>query len=88
MKVCIVGGTGNISASIVRVLLEQGHEVICYNRGQRGPAHPGARLIRGDRRDREPFERAMQAEKFDAAIDMLCFNRDDAASSRREERFR
>ncbi|MCK7467107.1 MAG: NAD-dependent epimerase/dehydratase family protein [Desulfosudis oleivorans] len=33
------------------------------------------------RHDREDFERKMQAEKFDAAIDMICFNAEDAASS-------
>jgi nucleoside-diphosphate-sugar epimerase len=81
MKTCIVGGTGNISTSIVRMLLEQGHEVACFNRGQRGDVPEGARLIQGDRRDREAFEQAMQAERFDAAIDMICFNREDALSS-------
>ncbi len=34
MKIGIVGGTGNISQPIVRLLLEQGHEVVCFNRGQ------------------------------------------------------
>ncbi len=35
MKVCVVGGTGNISTSIVRILVEKGHEVVCFNRGLR-----------------------------------------------------
>ena len=81
MRVCVVGGTGNISTSIIRLLLEQGHEVTCFNRGKSGPVQEGARLIEGDRQDRECFERTMQAERFDAAIDMVCFNREDAASS-------
>jgi NAD(P)-dependent dehydrogenase (short-subunit alcohol dehydrogenase family) len=40
MHVLIIGGTGNISRAIVRVLLRQGHNVTIYNRGQRidGPA--------------------------------------------------
>ena len=29
--------------------------------------------IAGDRNNREDFEHKMQAEKFDAAIDMICF---------------
>jgi uncharacterized protein YbjT (DUF2867 family) len=33
MKIGIVGGTGNISQAIVRLLLAQGHEVVCFNRG-------------------------------------------------------
>lgn len=32
MKVVILGGTGNISSSIVKTLLDNGHEVTCYNR--------------------------------------------------------
>jgi nucleoside-diphosphate-sugar epimerase len=81
MKIGIVGGTGNISQSIVLLLLEGGHEVVCFNRGQTSPAPGSVRHIQGDRRDRQDFERKMQAEKFDAAIDMICFNAEDAASS-------
>ena len=80
MRVCVVGGTGNISASIVRLLLELGHEVTCFNRGYSGGLPEGAKLIAGDRLNREAFEDAMQAERFDAAIDMICFGREDALS--------
>jgi len=84
MTIGVVGGTGNISASFVKLLVEKGHEVVCFNRGLRGPTPEGTRAIRGDRwKDREGFERAMQAEKLDAAIDMMCFTREDAASSLR-----
>lgn len=81
MKIGIVGGTGNISQAIVRLLLEQGHEVVCVNRGESRPVAAGARLLQVNRHDRERFERLMQAEKFDAAIDMICYDADDAASS-------
>jgi nucleoside-diphosphate-sugar epimerase len=81
MKIGIVGGTGNISQAIVRLLLQKGHDVVCFNRGETAPLPEGARLIKGDRKNRPEFERLMQAEKFDAAIDMICFNAEDAASS-------
>lgn len=81
MKIGIVGGTGNISSSIVKLALDQGHEVVCVNRGQHQKTHVGAKLIQVDRHDTERFERLMQAEKFDAAIDMIGFNAADAASS-------
>src|SRR3972149_1449833 len=81
MKTCVVGGSGNISTSIVRLLLDLGHEVACYNRGRSRPIPRGARLVQGDRKERAEFERVMQAERFDAAIDMICFTRDDAESS-------
>lgn len=83
MRIVIVGGTGNISTSIARLLLQQGHEVTCYNRGYRSPVPEGARLLVGDRQDRATFEATMQREKFDAAIDMIGFNREDAESSLR-----
>lgn len=83
MKIGIVGGTGSISTAIVRLLLQRGHAVVCFNRGQAGAPPAGARVLRGDRHATAAFEQAMQAEKFDAAIDMLCFNAADAASSQR-----
>jgi nucleoside-diphosphate-sugar epimerase len=81
MRICVIGGTGNISTSIVNLLLALGHEVTCFNRGLSGKVPEGADFIRGDRRGHVAFERTMQAERFDAAIDMLCFNGEDAASS-------
>jgi len=83
MKVCIIGGSGNISTSIVRVLLEKGHEVTCYNRGKSGPVPKEVRSILGDRSQRAQFEATMQRECFDAVIDMICFTADDARSDLR-----
>jgi len=83
MKIGIVGGTGNISTSIVRLLVQQGQEVVCFNRGQRGPPPAGVRVIIGERANAAEFERAMQREKFDAVIDMICYNAEQAQSSLR-----
>ena len=41
MHVGVMGGTGHISTSIVRVLLAQGHAVTCVNRGLRGAVASG-----------------------------------------------
>ena len=83
MKVCVVGGTGNISTSIVRLLLEVGHEVTVFNRAKRAPVPPGVTQIVGDRKERAAFEAAMQAQHFEAAIDMICFDAEDARSTLR-----
>lgn len=83
MKVCIIGGSGNISTSIVRVLLEKGHDVTCYNRGKSGTLPAGVRLITGDRSQRAEFEQTMQKQNFDAVIDMICFTAEDARSDLR-----
>jgi len=83
MKICIVGGTGNISSAFVRLLVQKGHAVTCYNRGAKAPAIARTKTILGDRKDRAAFESTLQTQKFDAAIDMICFNRQDAESSLR-----
>lgn len=83
IRVVVVGGSGNISLSIVRLLLKQGYDVTCYNRGQRGGVPEGARVITGDRNQRAEFEAVMQREKFDVAIDMMCFTREAAESDLR-----
>jgi nucleoside-diphosphate-sugar epimerase len=89
MKVLIIGGTGNISRGIVAALLKRNHEVVMFNRGlHRDPPPPDLQVIHGDRRQREDFEGKMRAEKFDAVIDMISFNVDDAASALRAFRGR
>jgi nucleoside-diphosphate-sugar epimerase len=81
LKVCVVGGNGNIGYSVAYHLLKRGHQVTCFNRGLTGGVPAGAAVILGNRHEREGFERIIQKENFDAAIDMFCFSRDDAASS-------
>ena len=63
MKICVVGGTGNISSSIVNLLLNQNHEVVCFNRGIRDTLPNRVRLIKGDRFDTKNFEKVIQLEK-------------------------
>ena len=81
MKICIVGGTGNISSSIVKLLIELGHEVTLFGRGKTGAAPPEVKVIHGDRKDSAAFETALQSSHFDAAIDMICYNAEDARST-------
>lgn len=81
MKICIIGGTGNISTSIVIQLIEQGNDVYCFNRGLSGKVPEGAHQIIGDRNDHQFFEKTMKDECFDYAIDMVCMNADQASST-------
>jgi nucleoside-diphosphate-sugar epimerase len=84
MRVLVIGGTGNISREIVWALLEHGHAVTIFNRGRHRDAQPeGVRVVNGDRKDREAFEAAMRGLEVDAAIDMISFTPDDAASALR-----
>jgi len=82
MKVLILGGTGVISRAIVTQLLLENHEVVLYNRGNNPlPFINNVQLIVGDRLDREAFNSRLRTERFDAVIDMLCFNAEDAKST-------
>jgi len=83
MRICVLGGTGNISTSIVRLLVKVGHQVTVFTRGKRPGVLEDVTVIQGDRQDRVSFETAMQERRFDAAIDMICFNADDARSTLR-----
>ena len=84
MKVLVMGGTGNISREVVYALLKTNHEPVLFNRGRNpDPPPPDVRVIKGDRRNREDFASKMSLEKFDAVIDMICFDAEDAASSLR-----
>ena len=82
MKVLVIGGTGNISRGIVAALLNRNHEVVIFNRGQHvDPPPPDVRVIYGDRQHREDFEAKVRTENWDAVIDMISFNAEDAASA-------
>ncbi len=84
MKVLIIGGTGNISRGIVAALLHRNHEVVMFNRGQHiDPPPPNIRVILGDRQHRDQFEGKVGSENWDAVIDMISFNAEDAASALR-----
>jgi nucleoside-diphosphate-sugar epimerase len=84
MDILIIGGTGTISRATVQSLLRRGHRVTLFTRGQRAePPPPEVRQLRGDRRDRSAFEAALATEHFDAAIDMISFSAEDAASTLR-----
>lgn len=82
MKVLVIGGTGNISRGIVAALLARNYEVVLFNRGQHAdPPPPDVRVIKGDRQHRDDFEAKVSAENWDAVIDMISFNAEDAASA-------
>ena len=80
MRILIIGGTGTISTGITRLLVEQGHDLVLYNRGQRPRQVEGDyEVVIGDRKDVSTFEKQMQeAGTFDCVIDMYCFLPEEA----------
>ncbi len=82
MHVLFVGGTGLISTSIARQLLEVGHQVTLFNRGKsENRLPPGASVIEGDRKNYAAFEATFADKTYDVVVDMVAFHPDDSASA-------
>ena len=85
MRVLFIGGTGLISTSIARQLLETGgHEITLFNRGKsevRLPDGAAYETIHGDRKDYAAFEKSFDGKTYDVVVDMVAFSPDDSASA-------
>jgi nucleoside-diphosphate-sugar epimerase len=68
MRILIMGGTRFIGVYLTRILLEQGHEVVLFNRGNR-PAPEGVQQIQGDRTDPNQLKEKLAQASFDAVFD-------------------
>jgi len=90
VKILLIGGTGNISTAITRILVARGDQVTVYNRGQTQVAIPGeVQTIVGDRYDHAAFEAQMaETGGFDAVIDMIGYAPADVESAVRAFRGR
>jgi len=72
MRILIIGGTRRCGPYLVEELLERGHSVVCYHRGQHNISFSdGAQQIHGDRRDYMGFKEQMAGVKADVVIDMI-----------------
>ena len=75
MKVLVLGGTALSGPFIVRKLLDHGHEVTVYHRGQsESPFLPACDHVYGDRKDFETFEAALRDIEAEAVIDLFSAN--------------
>jgi nucleoside-diphosphate-sugar epimerase len=79
MKVVVLGGTGLISQSIVRDMVEAQHEVFVYNRG-RTPARlpPVAGHIVAERSSVAEYRQLFQDLGVDCVIDMVGYSKTEA----------
>ena len=79
MKALFVGGTGTISAAIVRRLVnELGWEVWLLNRGNRGSAVPeGAHHIAADIHDEAATAAKLEGMTFDCVCEFIGFRQED-----------
>ena len=79
MKIVCIGGSGNISTSVVRLALSRGHQVTILNRsGDAALEALGARHIPCDVRSGSALEDAVRELDMDVAMDFICFTMEDA----------
>jgi len=84
MDVLFIGGSGLISTSIARQLIEAGgHTITLYNRGKSEVRLPQGsyEVIHGDRKDYAAFEATFADKHYDVVVDMVAFHPDDTASA-------
>ena len=73
MKILLIGGTGNISSSITKRCLEQGHEVFLLNRGNNRELEKyGAKYIICDANDTDEMKEKVGGVHFDVVANFYC----------------
>ena len=71
MKVVIIGGTRFLGRSIVRGLLNRGHEVLSVHRGRTEFSMEGMREVLLDKNDRKALKDFLLSTKYDAVMDTI-----------------
>jgi nucleoside-diphosphate-sugar epimerase len=69
MRILIMGGTRFIGVYLTQLLVQEGHEVVLFNRGNRPNPTPGVGQITGDRTDATQLKEKLSSENFDAIFD-------------------
>jgi nucleoside-diphosphate-sugar epimerase len=64
-----MGGTRFIGVYLTKILVEQGHEVVLFNRGNKPAPVEGVKQIQGDRTDASQLKEKLSSEQFDAVFD-------------------
>ncbi|MGI6695532.1 MAG: SDR family oxidoreductase [Christensenellales bacterium] len=77
MKALLIGGTGNISLSVSRLLLEQGWELTLLNRGHHNDLVPGAEALVADINDEAQVRGLLTGRTFDVVVQFIAYHRQE-----------
>ena len=69
MRILIMGGTRFIGVHLTRILVEQGHEVVLFNRGNKPAPVADVQQIHGDRTQADDLKAKLAGQSFDAIFD-------------------
>ncbi|MGL5082356.1 MAG: NAD-dependent epimerase/dehydratase family protein [Microcoleaceae cyanobacterium] len=69
MRILIMGGTRFIGVYLTKLLVERGHTVVLFNRGNQPAPVQGIQQIQGDRTDPDQIQAKLAPEEFDAIFD-------------------
>jgi nucleoside-diphosphate-sugar epimerase len=74
MKILFIGGTGNISSTLTRLVVERGHELHLLNRGKtsKHPLPAGVRIINHDVHSGAP-PAALRGARYDVVVNWIAF---------------
>jgi nucleoside-diphosphate-sugar epimerase len=79
MNILIIGGTRNMGHLLAVDLLQAGHHVTVVNRGlTQDDLPPEVERFRADRTDSDQLKAALRGRSFDAVIDMVLYNGEEA----------
>ncbi|MDA0672668.1 MAG: NAD-dependent epimerase/dehydratase family protein [Cyanobacteria bacterium] len=69
MRILVMGGTRFIGVALTRRLVDQGHEVVLFNRGNKPAPVANVSQIHGDRKDVAALKEKLAGEAFDVVFD-------------------
>lgn len=83
MKILNIGGTGNISTSVTRLLAAAGHEVYLLHRNAAASEIPHVHHILCDIHDEQVCRRVLEGYRWDCVIDWIAFTAADVQRAHR-----
>ncbi len=82
IHVLVIGGTTFFGKAIVEDLLNDGHDVTLFSRGNnRPPFWDRVHHMTGDRNDADGFKAQLAGHTFDAVVDNIAFTADDVRTA-------
>lgn len=69
MRILVMGGTRFIGVYLTKLLVERGHEVVLFNRGNKPAPVAGVTQLHGDRTNPDELNTALNGQSFDAIFD-------------------